>query len=67
MHDKFKELLANYTIDSSHIEPLKIQLQYTWENLTERKQCKQKKTFSSHSVLDNIEIRMQKRKKKNST
>ena len=35
MHDKFKELLANYTIDSSHIEPLKIQLQYTWENLTE--------------------------------
>ena len=35
MHGKFKELLANYTIDSSHIEPLKIQLQYTWENLTE--------------------------------
>ena len=35
MHDKFKELLANYTIDSTHIEPLKLQLQYTWENLTE--------------------------------
>ena len=35
MHDKFKELLANYTIDASHIEPLKIQLGYTWENLTE--------------------------------
>jgi len=35
MHSKFKELLANYTIDTSHIEPLKIQLQYTWENLTE--------------------------------
>ena len=35
MHDKFKELLANYTIDASHIEPLKIQLGYTWENITE--------------------------------
>ena len=28
-------MLATYTIDSSHIEPLKIQLGYTWENLTE--------------------------------
>jgi site-specific DNA recombinase len=35
MHDKFVELLNDYTIDSSHIEPLKIQLGYTWENLTE--------------------------------
>ncbi len=35
MHDKFKELLFNYTIDENHIEPLKIQLHYTWENLTE--------------------------------
>ena len=35
MHDKFKELLATYTIDSSHIEPLKIHLGYSWENLTE--------------------------------
>lgn len=35
MHDKFKELLSNYTIDENHIEPLKIQLHYTWENLTE--------------------------------
>lgn len=35
MYSKFKELLANYTIDSKYIEPLKVQLQYTWENLTE--------------------------------
>jgi site-specific DNA recombinase len=35
MHDKFRELLTNYTIDSSHIEPLQIQLRYVWENLTE--------------------------------
>ena len=35
MHDKFKELLATYTVDSAQIEPLSIQLRYTWENLTE--------------------------------
>ncbi len=35
MHGKFKELLRGYTINTAHIEPLKIQLQYTWENLTE--------------------------------
>ena len=35
MHDKFKELLHDYTIDADHIEPLSIQLRYTWENLTE--------------------------------
>ena len=45
MHGKFKELLADYTIDSSHIEPLKIQLQYTWENLTESN-TSEKKTLS---------------------
>jgi site-specific DNA recombinase len=35
MHDKFRELLYQYTIDKKWIEPLKVQLQYTWENLTE--------------------------------
>ena len=35
MHDKFKELLASYTVDSAQIEPLSTQLRYTWENLTE--------------------------------
>jgi site-specific DNA recombinase len=35
MHDKFKELLRNYTVDSAHVEPLAIQLRYTWDNLTE--------------------------------
>lgn len=35
MHNKFKELLSVYTVDSSHVEPLKVQLQYTWDNLIE--------------------------------
>ena len=35
MHCKFRELLQHYTIDSSHIEPLQVQLHYTWENLVE--------------------------------
>ena len=35
MHSKFRELLSNYTIDSTHIEPLQIQLRCTWDNLTE--------------------------------
>jgi site-specific DNA recombinase len=35
MHNKFKELLSTYTINPTHIEPLKLQLRYTWENLTE--------------------------------
>ncbi len=35
MHEKFRKLLAYYTIDNTHIEPLKVQLQYTWDNLAE--------------------------------
>lgn len=35
MHDKFRQLLAHYTVNSAFLEPLKQQLQYTWENLTE--------------------------------
>jgi len=35
MHEKFKELLGYYTVDSAQLEPLAIQLRYTWENLTE--------------------------------
>ena len=35
MHDRFKDLLKAYTIDSTFIEPLSIQLGYTWQNLTE--------------------------------
>ncbi len=35
MHDKFKELLAYYTISERYIEPLITQLRYTWDNLTE--------------------------------
>ncbi len=35
MHQKFTELLEMYTIDSTHIKPLEIQLGYTWDNLNE--------------------------------
>ncbi len=35
MHDKFRELLSYFTVKSSHIEPLKTQLLYTWDNLTQ--------------------------------
>ena len=35
MHQKFSELLAHYSINAAYMEPLKVQLQYTWENLTE--------------------------------
>lgn len=45
MHTKFKELLTHYEVDSSHLELLKAQLGYTWENLTETN-TSEKKRFS---------------------
>jgi site-specific DNA recombinase len=35
MHEKFREFLGDYTINPVHVEPLQIQLRYTWDNLTE--------------------------------
>ncbi len=35
VHEKFRELLSNYTINDTRIDLLKVQLQYTWDNLTE--------------------------------
>ncbi|CAN5408691.1 recombinase family protein [soil metagenome] len=35
MHEKFREFLGDYTINADHVEPLQIQLRYTWDNLTE--------------------------------
>ena len=35
MHSKFQELLSKYEIKSTYLEPLKVQLGYTWDNLTE--------------------------------
>ena len=35
MHEKFSQLLAHYSVNAAYLEPLKLQLQYTWENLTE--------------------------------
>jgi site-specific DNA recombinase len=52
MHDKFKELLANYTVDAAHIEPLKIQLGYTWENLTETNTSEKKALSNKLNEVD---------------
>ncbi len=35
MHEKFREFLGDFTINTNHVEPLQIQLRYTWDNLTE--------------------------------
>jgi site-specific DNA recombinase len=35
MHSKFRKLLTRYEIKSEHMEPLKVQLGNTWNNLTE--------------------------------
>jgi site-specific DNA recombinase len=34
MHRKFREVLADYTVKEHHLDPLSVQLGYTWENLT---------------------------------
>lgn len=43
MHSKFKELLSTIEVRQSFIAPLKIQLQYTWENLTETNTSEKKR------------------------
>ena len=53
LHDKFKELLNDFTIDSSHIDPLKVQLQYTWENLNETNSSHKKSLSLKLNELDN--------------
>jgi hypothetical protein len=52
MHDKFKELLTNFTISEKFIEPLCKQLTYTFENLTETN-TNEKKSLSLQ--LKNLE------------
>ena len=56
MHDKFRELLSYYTVNSTHIEPLKVQLQYTWDNLTETN-TSEKKGLSLQ--LNNVQEELQ--------
>lgn len=53
MHTKFKELLSQYEIKSSRIEPLKVQLQYTWENLTETNTSEKKGLSLQLNTLQN--------------
>lgn len=61
MHSKFKEVLYHYTIPEQAIEPLKVQLQYTWENLIESN-AELRKTLSTkitelESKIDKLEER----------
>jgi site-specific DNA recombinase len=37
MHGKFQELLNKYTLEKKWLDPFKVQLQYTWNNLTENR------------------------------
>ena len=57
MHDKFKELLSDYTISEKYIEPLITQLGYTWDNLTESsKSEKQSISTKLNEVEKNLEL-----------
>lgn len=61
MHGKFTELLSNYTIDSTHIEPLEIQLRYTWDNLTEKSTSTKKALSLKITELDEEYYNLRKR------
>ena len=57
MHNKFKELLSDYTISEKYIEPLITQLGYTWDNLTESsKSEKQSIATKLNEVEKNLEL-----------
>ena len=57
MHNKFKELLSDYTISEKYIEPLIMQLGYTWDNLTESsKSEKQSIATKLNEVEKNLEL-----------
>ena len=57
MHNKFKELLSDYTISEKYIEPLITQLGYTWDNLTESsKSEKQSIAIKLNEVEKNLEL-----------
>ena len=57
MHDKFNELLSDYTIAEKFVEPMIVQLRYTWDNLTESsKGDKQSLATKINEVEKNLEI-----------
>lgn len=61
MHGKFKELLEDYTIRADHIEPLKVQLGYTWENLTDQSSGEKKALTMQLNQLDEEFYNLRKR------
>ena len=60
MHDKFKELLSSYTISNEFIEPLIVQLRYTWDNLTESNTGDKKALSAKLNELDKNLYEMEK-------
>jgi site-specific DNA recombinase len=61
MHGKFRELLKSYTIDSTFIEPLRIQLGYTWENYTESNTSEKKALSLKLNTIDEELYNLRKR------
>jgi site-specific DNA recombinase len=58
MHDKFREFLKKYSITDRFIPPLKKQLQYTWENLTNKDNTadlKKSLSIQLNEVNENLE------------
>lgn len=57
MHSKFHELLSQYEINPAYLEPLKAQLGYTWENLTETNTSEKKGlSLQLHSAEEEFKI-----------
>ncbi|MFI5151652.1 MAG: recombinase family protein, partial [Bacteroidia bacterium] len=52
MHDKFRELLGRYTISEKWVEPLIVQLRYTWDNLTESSADEKRSLSAKMNELD---------------
>jgi hypothetical protein len=52
MHDEFKVLLSVYTISEDFVEPLIVQLRYTWDNLTESNTSEKKALFAKLNEVE---------------
>jgi site-specific DNA recombinase len=52
MHDKFKEVLDDLTIDNKYVEPLIKQLHYTWDNLNESSKTEKQSLAKSLNDLE---------------
>ena len=56
MHTKFRELLNTFSVSEKVIDPLKRQLHYTWDNLTEsNSDFKKSLSLKAHELDNNLE------------